>query len=164
MHPMLISINRQPVFFWNVDGAVGEHGENRPEDVALVQFFYYMLPDTWVLLHKPATPLLAEVCRNVAGTMNGHCSGLPDDPLVNLIRNHQKNQTAMLVDGRVSRATPAGQYQVHGKRIRSTFMIIEMMATWRFTQSRAWPRLDLHPACPLLVKAAVQRTFGDLQR
>jgi hypothetical protein len=161
MEPMLIPFKGANVFFWNVSGAVGERGDNRPEDVALIQFFYRLLPENRaILLNQPSTPRFIEICQNVAGEMSGHCSGQPADPLVNLIRNHQKELNWPVVDGRVSRATPTGQFELHGPRVRSTFMILQMMTLWRFTQFDCWPRLDYHPACPPLVKAAVVRTFG----
>lgn len=156
MHPMLITQGSRKVFFWNLDGAVGAGGENRPEDVSLVQFYYYLLPENRGLLDIPMPPNFTEICRNVAGTMDGVC----DEPLINLIRNHQRHFKLPLVDGRVSRATPHGQFTLHGSKVRSPFMILMMMTMWRAARFATWPRIDAHPDCPPLVKAAVVRTFG----
>jgi hypothetical protein len=158
---MLIPFQGRQVFFWNVDGSVGERGENRPEDVALVQFYYRVLPEIRAtILDRPVSALFIEICENVAGAMNGFCSGQPKDPLVNLIRNHQKEQQLPIIDGRVSRATPSGRFTLQGSKVKSAFMILQMMSAWRFALFDTYPRLDHHELCPPLVKAAVLRTFG----
>jgi hypothetical protein len=154
VNPMLLPHSGKQVFFWNVDGAVGERGENRPEDVALVQFYYYLLPENRALLESSET--FIGDCRSAVGSMNGVCT----DSLINLIRQHQQHYKLPLVDGRVSRATPNGQFTLHGSKVKSYFMILQMMTMWRTARAEVWPRIDAHPDCPPLVRAAVLRTFG----
>lgn len=151
MHPLLIGPKK--VFFWNVDGAVGERGVNRADDVQLVQFYYSLYPRIAKSQRDPA--ILAQA-KAAAGSMNGRCSGRPDDPLCIAIRAQQERNGLPVVDGRISVSQRDATY---GPGERNFFVIILMM-TALSDAFDVYPRLDQIPGCPTLVREKVLEVFN----
>jgi hypothetical protein len=151
MHPLLVGTHK--VFFWNLDGAVGEHGANKIDDVQLIQFYYQLYPRLTRGAPEPA--VLAQV-KAAAGTMDGRCSGRPDDPLCQAIRAHQQRNRLPIVDGRVSVSQKDATF---GPREQNFFMIIMMMTAISATFD-IYPRLDKIPGCPPLVRQKVLDVFN----
>src|ERR1700736_6361906 len=114
MHAAIASSTKGPIFYWNVDEAVGKNGVNKFDDVMFVQWCFYKL-GKWHGLRKEL--------QNAFGNMsvNGECSGRDGDSLVESIKALQ-GFLAVMVDGRVSPAAEGGQYTYAGGL--GTFLII----------------------------------------
>jgi hypothetical protein len=137
MHGAIAQSPRGPVFYWEVDAAVGLNGPNKFDDVIFVQWCFYKAAG-WNHLN----PKLREIFRTT--TVNGECSGREGDNLVAIIRALQSSEYGRggLVDGRVSPARGA-TYMHHGAN--HTYTIFYLNAVLRYTYPQFYPRIDLMP-------------------
>ena len=123
-----------PVFYWNVDGAVGLNGTNHFDDVLFVQWCVFKIAN-WQ--QRPTK--LRDALKDVP--INGTCTGRADDPLVALIKVLQQDQN-LFVDGRVSPAT--GSTYARGGT-RHYFLIHYLNHVLRALHPEHYPRIDLMP-------------------
>lgn len=136
MHAAIASTPKGPLFYWNIDEAVGRNGGNRFDDVLFVTWCFYKLAK-W--------PHIPSELRDAIGKMpiRDHCSGLDGDPIVDGIKVLQR-QYALMVDGRVSPVTKDATYAYGGGR--STFLILyPLNAVLAQMHPAQWPRIDLMP-------------------
>ena len=137
MHAAIVSTDKGPLFYWNVDGAVGRNGVNKFDDVMFVQWCLYKLTK-WAHFKPELRDAIGK-----AG-VNGECSGRDDDPLVMGIRALQRAHSWM-DDGRVSPVRSGGTYvDIHGGQ--NTFLILyPLNAVLAQMHPAQWPRIDLMP-------------------
>jgi hypothetical protein len=136
MHPAIASGPKGPLFYWNVDDAVGTNGGNRLDDVLFVTWCFYKLAK-WA--HLP--PKLRDTIGRMPVTDS--CSGRDGDPIVDGIKALQR-EYGLPVDWRVSPATRAATYAYGGGR--STFLIVyPLNAVLAQMHPAQWPRIDLMP-------------------
>jgi len=137
MHAAIASTDKGPLFYWNVDDAVGRNGVNKFDDVMFVQWCFYKLTK-WAHLQ----PELRDAISNVG--VNGQCNGRDGDPLVDGIKALQR-QYSWMEDGRVSPVTKGGTY-IDVSGARNTFLIIyPLNAVLAQMHPAQWPRIDLMP-------------------
>jgi hypothetical protein len=137
MCPAIASSPKGPIFYWNLDGAVGRNGVNKFDDVMFVQWCFYKLG-------KWQGQGFGEL-RAAFGKLpiSGECSGRDGDPLVDTIKALQRFMGVM-VDGRVSPTTTGGTYTSGGGR--SVFLIIyPLNAILQQMYPAQYPRIDLMP-------------------
>ena len=134
MHAETTQGSAGPVFFWNVDGAVGLNGANNEDDVLFVQWCLYKI-SRW----ESRPERLRNALRNTP--VNGLCTGREGDPLIASIKTLQTEQK-LLVDGRVSPARGA-VYMRHGDRHH--FLVHYLNAVLRQMHPTHYPRIDLMP-------------------
>jgi hypothetical protein len=135
-----------PLFF-NVDGSVGENGQNSSaEDILLVQF----------LLHEIAAAAKSSKPGGEAHRqriLKVPMSGANDAATIDGIRAWQEGRKegmpATIVDGRVNSAR--GVFYVKG----GEWTIVDLNAMFRTLFPKIWPRLQDHPSCPGLLKTRV---------
>ena len=133
-------------FYWNIDGNVGVGSPNRPDDVQLVQFGYSFMAKA---TGTPAA-LKAALSQVVVGNA---CSGREDDPLVRAIRAHEAAHGGKQ-DGRVSVITVnSGVY--HDSGSQHSFLLLSIVNNLFDAMPNDFPRIDKHPACPGVLRAAV---------
>lgn len=143
--PILIKKAVGMRFYWNIDGNVGLNSPNKNDDVQLVQFGYSLMAKTEM---NPA--FKAALAAVKVGTP---CTGREDDPLVRAIRAHEVVHGGAQ-DGRVSVIpSSAGVYTDAGGR--HAFLLISIVNNMFDAQPNDFPRIDKHPSCPALLKAAI---------
>jgi hypothetical protein len=138
MHAAIASSPKGPIFYWDVDGAVGRNGVNKFDDVMFVQWCFYKLG-------KWSGQGFGTELRAALGklSISGECSGRDGDSLVDSIKALQRYMN-LLVDGRVSPVTTGGTYIDGGGR--STFLIIyPLNAVLQQMYPAQYPRIDLMP-------------------
>ena len=151
MHAAIVPSRNGPLFFWNVDGAVGKNGENKFEDVLFVQWCFYKLMN-W----PQVRPELRDEIEKIG--VNGECNGRDGDKLVEGIKALQRFLNLM-VDGRVSPVSKKGQYVDHGSK--STFLIIyPLNAVVAQMYPTLWPRIDQMPQFVWRIKSQAQAPFN----
>jgi hypothetical protein len=138
MQPAIVSSPKGPLFYWNVDQAVGKNGANKFDDVLFVKWCFYKLGK----FHGTAPEVRAAIDKM---TVNEYCNGRDGDPLVEAIKTLQRFLNHPLVDGRVSPArTGEGNYYYAGTR--STFLILyPLNAVLQQMYPAQFPRIDLMP-------------------
>lgn len=153
MHAAIASSPKGPIFYWNVDGAVGKNGMNKFDDVMFVQWCLYKLGKWSVQFF--GTELRAAL-DNLS--ISGECSGRDGDSLVECIKALQQHLN-LLVDGRVSPGTPGGTYVDGGGR--STFLIIyPLNAVLQQMYPAQYPRIDLMPEFVWRIKDKATAPFN----
>jgi hypothetical protein len=151
MHADIVPSRNGPLFFWNVDGAVGKNGKNKFEDVLFVQWCFYKLMK-WPLVG----PELRDEIEKIG--VDGDCNGRDGDKLVEGIKALQRFLNLM-VDGRVSPVSTKGQYVDHGSK--STFLIIyPLNAVVAQMYPTLWPRIDQMPQFVWRIKSQAQAPFN----
>ena len=142
--PVVVDNGDRRIFFWNVSANVGAKSPNLPDDVQLVQLGYLCAAaDTFY-----DAALRATFAAVVPGAPY---SGQENDPLTRAIRGHEK-QRGGAQDGRVSVASPNNASYDGGAH---TFLIVSLNYQLRKYLPGNFPRLDKHPRCPSLLRAAV---------
>ena len=132
-----------PKFMWNLSASVGKGGANsNVADVSLIQW-YYTLASNFYLTDQANK----DVYRKVQVT--GRCIGTDSDPLVAAIMIQQRSMNHPTVDGKVSVVSGGG------KLGDKAFFLLRLEARFAVMFPGAWPRLDLIPNCPAVVKSAV---------
>src|SRR5262245_18452306 len=131
-------------FFWNLDENVGVASPNRPDDVHLVQFGYFIM-STSEFTQPDLKPTSANVKLGVP------CTGREDDPLVQAIRADQKSRRGPQ-DDHVSKLRSDAPGFAPGR----SFMLVAIMNNIFDATANDYPRIDLHLQCPPIVKTAVQ--------
>jgi hypothetical protein len=127
---------------WNLSASVGKGGANtNSADVAFIQW-YYTLAAHFHLTDQANK----DVYRNVHIT--GVCDGTDRDPLVAAILIQQRSMNHPSVDGKVSVVTGTGHLGI------KAFFLLRLEARFAVMYPTAWPRLDLIPNCPPIVKDA----------
>ena len=141
---MMVPIIAGGKFFWNLSGNVGTASPNRPDDVQLVQLGYVC---------AAGGPKFAAALRVVFGAVvpGAPYTGQEADPLTLAIRGHQTIRGGVQ-DGHVSVLTNLAGLTYDGEH---TFMMIALNTQMRHRLVGYFPRLDGHPRCPPLVRAAV---------
>jgi len=135
MHPAFAETSSgSSMFYWNVDGVVGLNGTNKYEDVMFVQWAFYKMSQ-WPAARE-IWPGLSKV------NINGRCSGLADDPLVDTIKLAQAVFGGEM-DGRVSPMHRSAKF-MHGG-IKYTFLIMIMNVALSKLYPDQYPRLDQMP-------------------
>lgn len=133
-------------FFWNIEANVGPGCANNIEDVHLVQLAYASMAQNPVI--NAAERM---VYKNVIP--GAPYTGLPSDPLSIAIKTHQKSRGGTQ-DGHVS---PIGKSGSYGP---ATFMLIPLNNNIRAKVTNInWPRIDQHPLCTPVLRAAVARSL-----
>jgi hypothetical protein len=142
MVPMVVPGDR---FFWNLSANVGISSANQPADVQLVQLGYVCAALDTQTYDAATRALFAAVVPGAIYT------GQESDPLTQAIRAHEKIRGTQ--DGHVSVMRGSG-----GARYDSTntFLIVRLNTQLRLQLPGKFPRLDMHPKCPPLVRAAVE--------
>jgi hypothetical protein len=132
--------------YFNLDGNVGPRCPNRPDDVQLVQLGYFA-----VLRDPSNSAVLTPALRGVFDKIipGAPYSGAADDPLSAAIRAHEASRGGT-ADGHVSVIRNPGKYD--GKH---TYITIALNNAIRDTMPDDFPRIDKHPRCPPLLRAAV---------
>lgn len=138
MHAAIVISRQGPLFYWNVDHAVGKNGVNKFEDVLFVQWCLYKL-----VRHAPQqAPHVLDKLKLVG--LNGNCNGRETDPLVEGIKALQQSLN-LVVDGRVS-SVPTGASHYREAGGKSVFLILyPLNATLAQMHPAQWPRIDLMP-------------------
>lgn len=133
----------EDVFIWNLDFSVGKGAANSlPADVSYIQWYYTLAAE------HPETPEDRKaIYRKVRVT--GHCNGTDDDPLVAAIFAQQRAVNHPFIDGKIDVANAIGKVG-SGK----AFFIFRLGARLATMFPAYWPRLELIPRCPPLVRAA----------
>lgn len=133
-------------FFWNLSANVGVASPNRPDDVQLVQLGY-------LCAARDAQGYDAATRAVFAAVVPGApYSGQEADPLTRAIRAHEK--LGGKKDGHVS-VLPGGSSGSYDGA--NSFLIARLNTQMRIQIPGNFPRLDKHPKCPPLVRAAVER-------
>ncbi len=143
--PVVVGSGDQRRFFWNVSANVGLASPNKVDDVQLVQLGY--------LCASYDTAYDAALRAIFAAVVPGAAySGQENDLLTRAIRAHEK-QRGGAQDGRVSvlTALTTGSYD-GGAHM---FVIAGLNYHLRHQLLSAFPRLDQHPRCPAVLRAAV---------
>ena len=134
--------------FWNLSANVGPAEPNRPDDVELVRFGYFLLKDNPKATGGPFTAL-KPVLQKVTPT------GRFDNDLAEAIRTHQRLRGGTQ-DGKVSVARDnrfnRGQYDG-----QHTWMVFPLNNSMIDMAPNIYPRIDLHPQSGPAVSAAVRR-------
>jgi hypothetical protein len=150
MRPWLHHNGPKAHVHWNLDCSVGKGGQNSVAcDVAYIQWYYALAAK-----HPETPPERRAVYAKVP--VNGICTGVEADPLVQAILLHQKTLKHPTTDGKISVAT--GDGRVHG----NAFFILRLNARLSHMFPNAWPRLDLMPHCPALVADAVRECVPNV--
>lgn len=146
--PILITKPTGKRFYWNVDANVGVGSPNNDEDVQLVQFGYF-------LMARSSSPEIQATDKAVYILVRpgDKCTGREDDPLVRAIR-HQQSRRGGIQDGHVSVITTSSGVYPYGADSKS-FMLISIVNNVFDATPNDFPRIDKHPRCPPLLKAAV---------
>ena len=97
MHAEVVSGPTGPVFFWNVDGAVGRNGANQWADVLFVTWCLYKFA------RLPQTPPDLKAELDKVG-LTAECDGSESHRVVAGITAVQKKFHHLPIDGRVSPA------------------------------------------------------------
>ena len=141
MHAAIASSPRGPIFYWNVDDAVGSNGANKFDDVLFVKWCFYKLGKWPAGQGQPWWQELRGAFDKIG--VNGECSGRDGDLLVDSIKALQRG-LGTIVDGRVSPATKGGSFAYAGGR--SAFLIIfPLNAVLQQMHPGQYPRIDLMP-------------------
>ena len=142
--PVVVGSGENRRFFWNVSAKVGAKSPNKPDDVQLVQLGYLCAAaDTFY-----DAALRATFAAVVPGAPY---SGQENDPLTRAIRAHEKERGGAQ-DGHVSVLTTLTNASYDGAH---TFLIVSLNFHLRKCLPGNFPRLDKHPRCPSLLRAAV---------
>ncbi len=150
MTPFIVTGNKGKRFFWNIDANVGLNSPNKREDVQLIQFGYFALA-------QRTNISAAEKAAYSAVVPGAPYSGAAADPLTIAIRTHQA-VIGGTQDGHVSviQSGTVGTYDgQHG------FMLIRLVNNIMDLTANDFPRIDKHPRCPPLVRAAVLRASSS---
>ena len=136
----------QKMIFWNLNGNVGPGSPNHADDVQLVQLGYHCAATD--------TNFPGDVRAAFAAVVPGApYSGGASELLTIAIRLHQKDRGG-IQDGHVSPLRPGtGMYDG-----RHSFMLIALNNQIKDRIPNAFPRIDLHPRCPALLKAVILRS------
>ena len=139
MRPYVYSNGHFHKFMWINECTVGKNAQNTlPADVSFLQWYF-----TLAATFPETSPEHKAVYRNVA--VNGLCTGMDGDPLVQSILIQQRDFRHPVVDGRAS--------LVHGSGIISdkAFFILRLGARFAVMFPERWPRLDQIRGCPPLL-------------
>ena len=135
--------------YFNIDANVGAEAPNLPEDVQLVQLGYYAMGRNQVDANHYFPPNDLAVFKSVIP--GAQYNGDPSDPLSKAIRAHQKARHERghgpVPDGHVS-AVPAGH--------SGTYMLPVLVAYAGLMRADLYPRFDLYPECPALLRQKVK--------
>jgi hypothetical protein len=133
-------------FFWNLSANVGVASPNKQDDVQLVQLGY-------VCAALDSQTYDAATRASFAAVVPGEAySGQEADPLTQAIRAHEK--LGGKKDGHVS-VLPGGSIGTYDGV--NSFLIARLNTQMRIQLGGNFPRLDKHPKCPPLVRAAVEK-------
>jgi hypothetical protein len=135
MHAEVISGPTGPVFFWNVDGAVGRGGINRWDDVLFVSWCFYKFARL-----QQTPPDLRTLFMKVGLTTE--CDGSPTHPIVGAIEAVQKRYHLQPVDGRVS---PAHGVTYIDHYNEFAYLIFRLNSVLRLAHPEHFPRIDMMP-------------------
>lgn len=143
--PYVCNINGRSQFTWNIGGNVGIASPNDPEDVQLVQLGYACAA------LEPQVPAATRLvfAKVVPGAPY---QGGPQDPLTLAIKAHQKDSGGPQ-DGHVSVIRSATLTYA----MNSPYMLAYLVGCILRAVAPNAPRIDRHPKCPALLKAAVVR-------
>jgi hypothetical protein len=153
MHAAIVPSPQGPLFYWNVDQAVGKNGANRFDDVLFVKWCFYKLAK------YPGT--VADV-RSAVDRMilNEDCSGRDGDPLVEAIKVLQRSYNHPLVDGRVSPVPASGGTYRHGGTSNVFLIIYPLNAILQKMHPEQFPRIDLMPEFVWRIKDKATAPFA----
>ncbi len=142
--PVVVGTGDQRRFFWNLSANVGTKSPNKPDDVQLVQLGYAC---------AALSPLFSAATRAICTTVvpGAPYSGQETDPLTRAIRAHEKERGGAQ-DGHVSVLANLTNPSYDGVHV---FIIVALNVQIRKQLPGNFPRLDKHPRCPPLLKAAV---------
>lgn len=150
--PVIAKGSKHAIFYLNLDANVGVNSPNRPDDVQLVQFGFYAMAVRNKDLPASERAAYVKVIPGAAYT------GAPNDPLTIAIRTHQAARGGTQ-DGHVS-VMNANLTYIDGHASRS-FQLAPLVNSIRFVTAGDYPRIDRHPMCPSLLKAAVLSACGE---
>lgn len=143
--PVVVGAVGQRRFFWNLSTNVGAQSPNKPDDVQLVQLGYACASyDTFY-----DAALRATFAAVVPGAPY---SSQENDPLTRAIRAHEK-QRGGTQDGHVSVLKSMTDASYDGGA--HNYIIVALNWQIRRQLPGNFPRLDKHPRCPSLLRAAV---------
>jgi hypothetical protein len=156
---MPVVVSGSQFFYWNLSANVGLGCPNRIDDVQLVQLGYALALETsWDNVVFDAE--MRSICKKIIPGQP--YSGVANDPLTLAIVAHQKKQK-IAPDGHVSVLPPmsSGVYQKHGTN--HVFLLVRLVNAIKEMTPEYFPRIDLHPKCPLALKSAVRKccVFSD---
>lgn len=134
--------------FWNVSSDVGPGQPNKPDDVELVRFAYFLMKDNPKAI-SGAFVALKPVLQKVTPT------GAFDNNLLDAIRTHQRLRGGTQ-DGKVSVARDnrfnKGQYDG-----QHSWMVFPLNNSMIDMAPNLYPRIDLHPQSGPAVTATVRK-------
>ena len=142
--PVVVGSGDQRRFFGNLSANVGTKSPNKPDDVQLVQLGYAC---------AARSPQFSAATRAICATVvpGAPYSGQETDALTRAIRAHEKERGGAQ-DGHVSVLTNFTNPIYDGVHV---FIIVALNTQIRKQLPGNFPRLDKHPKCPPLLKAAV---------
>jgi hypothetical protein len=139
-----------PLFF-NVDGSVGEQGQNSSaEDILLVQFLLHEIA-VGAKASKPGGE--AHRQRILKVPMSGACDAATIDGIRAWQEGRKDDMPRTIVDGRVDSAH--GVFYVRG----GEWTIVDLSQVFRSLFPNIWPRLQDHPKCPAALKSRVPQVL-----
>jgi hypothetical protein len=140
MQPAIALAPKGPLFYWDVDEAVGKNGVNKFDDVLFVKWCFYKLGK-----FSGTTMPAVQAAIDKMG-VNEDCNGRDGDPLVEGIKTLQRSLNHSVVDGRVSPARGAGGGTYVQAGERGTFLILyPLNAVLQQMHPQQFPRIDLMP-------------------
>ncbi|MBV9907883.1 MAG: hypothetical protein JOY52_10005 [Hyphomicrobiales bacterium] len=152
------------LFYWNLGGTVGLRGANRFDDVMFVQWCLYKAAK-WDGLDRVARVTGAGVKGQsikeafAKTNVNGSCTGLKDDNLVEKIIFLQSLISADM-DGRVDPILGSVRHStsIGGKEV---YLILRLNQILKEVHPREYPRLDLMPEFIWRVSDKVKPVFWE---
>jgi hypothetical protein len=139
-------------FFLNLSANVGRGQANNPEDVQIVQFGYYCITRDHNALMTPQGRAIFSAVQPGAPFRD-----VPEDPLSQAIVAHQQYKGGTQ-DGYIS-VIPNAQMQYGTGDAKNYRMWAYLLGSIHHVNKDTFPRLDRHPNCPPLVRAAMHRIF-----
>ncbi|WP_413993503.1 hypothetical protein ACMDCR_16280 [Labrys okinawensis] len=165
MHPEFAeTTDGRKIFYWNLDGAVGLNGKNNFDDVLFVQWCMYKASkwpgiDHLTQIENFDTKGVSFRDAFAKVNINGRCSGLKDDPLLDQI-NLLQALTQGPMDGRVTPIHGSARYTgLFG--IRYVYLVIWLNNILKQVHPKEYPRLDLMPEFAFQLGPQVKPVFWE---
>lgn len=143
-------------FGWNLTANVGLRSPNKSDDVALVKLCYYCLSQ------NPASSFPSLKGAAAALNLESGCDGTDRDPLVSLIREHQRLWGGTQ-DGHISRLPATNFYSPNdfysvGAGSQGFLLAVLLNNLYDITKA-VWPRIDRFGKCPSSLKRVPPSVF-----